>query len=473
MGLCFETSRWLDRLWAEHLEMSAASRDLVQAGIKKQGSLFAGFPSDLHARLYLPTDPQEKGKGPDWASRLHTLATELTEWHRLKAMCARNGFAAGVATEALLSELLPYVPDGPKEPQHREREGDNKNPTKKSAKALQEPKQEAESSTPSPSDAALRTSLRRAARKAKEAVNKAETELEGLQTSLGFSFPGKSETRDSGPASLKAIREAHTCLSKSSRLKRIAELAGRLERTAINKARSKIRPGVGEVHGIECGGELGRLLPSELSSLRHSRLRLLCLSRLLQRQALSYGMTGREPLSRGPIVVLLDESSSMREHARDIWSKAVCLALLSTATRQKRSWHLVAFNTTIRREIAISRGKATTEKIQEALDHRCSGGTDFDSPVLRAVNIIRTSQIMRQADVVIITDGQDALSQKTIDKANALTKTEGVSWYVIGVGPTACDCISSLGPIATSVVRVRQTDETALVVPIINLEPTI
>ena len=57
IGLCCSTTRWLDRLWAEHLEMSSPARDLVEAGIRKQGDPFAGFPSDTHARLDLPADP--------------------------------------------------------------------------------------------------------------------------------------------------------------------------------------------------------------------------------------------------------------------------------------------------------------------------------------------------------------------------------------------------------------------------------
>jgi hypothetical protein len=65
-------------------------------------------------------------------------------------------------------------------------------------------------------------------------------------------------------------------LQGSSRLKRIAELAGRLERIAANKARSKVKPGVGEVHGIGLGGlaDLARLLPSELVALRRPARRL-------------------------------------------------------------------------------------------------------------------------------------------------------------------------------------------------------
>jgi uncharacterized protein with von Willebrand factor type A (vWA) domain len=71
----------------------------------------------------------------------------------------------------------------------------------------------------------------------------------------------------------------------------------------FRKARSKVKPGVGEVHGITLGGDLARLLPSELVALRRPRLRLHLLARLLERRALTYSMQEKEPQSRGPIVV--------------------------------------------------------------------------------------------------------------------------------------------------------------------------
>jgi len=252
-------------------------------------------------------------------------------------------------------------------------------------------------------------------------------------------------------------------------MRRICELAGRLERVAATKARSKVKPGVGEVHGIDLGADLARLLPSELVALRRPRLRLHTLSRVLQRKALVYGMTGRESLSPGPVLVLLDESGSMRSGGKDIWSKAVCLALLSTATRQKRDWHLASFNGAIVRETAIPARQASVDLIQRALDHRCHGGTNFDAPVLRAVEIIRTSKTMKRADVVIITDGESHLEPATIEAAIDLTRTEGVSWFCVGVGPDADTELASLAPVATSMVRVRDTTDAEPVVPVINL----
>jgi len=386
-------------------------------------------------------------------------------------MCNRNGFAAGVAAEVMLGHLLPHVPEPPPPDKNQPQDGNKDDGAQDSIPSATGGAEGPSSTKGAPTDADLRASLRRAAREAKEAVQEAEAGLEGLGTPLGLSMPGTAVVHDAGPAGLKAIREAHTRLGGSHRLKRICELAGRLERIASSKARSKVKPGVGEVHGIDLGADLSRLLPSELVALRHPRLRLALLARLLQRRALTYGMQGKEPQARGPVIVLLDESGSMRSGGKDVWAKAVCLALLSTATRQKRDWHLVSFNGAIIRETAIPARQATMADIQAALDHRCAGGTDFNAPIFRAVELLWHSPTMKKADVVIITDGEADLIPETVEVANNLTRTEGVSWFAVGVGPDADTELTSLAPIATSMVRVRDTDDPDPIVPVINLSP--
>jgi len=181
-------------------------------------------------------------------------------------------------------------------------------------------------------------------------------------------------------------------------------------------------------------------------------------------------MQGKEPQARGPVIVLLDESGSMRAGGKDIWAKAVCLALLSTATRQRRDWNLLSFNGAIIRETAIPARQATMADIQQALDHRCAGGTDFNAPIFQAVELLWHSQTMKKADVVIITDGEADLDPETVEVAKNLTRTEGVSWFAVGVGPDADTELTSLAPIATSMVRVRDTDDAEPIVPVINLD---
>ncbi|HOX57870.1 MAG TPA: VWA domain-containing protein [Verrucomicrobiota bacterium] len=461
--MLYDTSRWLDMLWQEHLEVSEPARELVQQGIAKQGAPFAGFPADLHARLYLPRDPAELTDAPEWAMRLHRLAPELGEWGRLRAMCARNGFAAGIGAEVMLKELLPLVPDAPegkpaRGPGQQDQEGGDE-------------KQQGQPEQPTPSDADIRAALRAASRAARDAVQDAEQSLDGVRHCLRLSTPGSLTVTDSGPANLKAVREAFGLLSKNPKFRRIAELAGRLERLAAAKRKSEIKPGVGEVHGIERTGDLARLLPSELLALCHPKLRTSMLVRLVQHQALGYAVKSHETQGRGPVVVLLDESSSMAEDGKDTWSKAVTLALLDTATRQKRAWHLIAFNGSIVREVEVQPGKASVVDIVKALDHRCMGGTDFDGPVMRAVDIIRSSKTMRKADVVAITDGEDELEPVTVEAAQSLSKAEGVSWLVVAVGPVGGEtCGTSLGPIATTMTRVTDVGDLKAVLPVVGLD---
>src|SRR5690606_25378533 len=139
------------------------------------GPTFAKFPCDLHARLYLPRDPPVIENDTAWATRLHTLASELGEWAQLRSMCARNGFAAGIAAEVMLEQLLPHVPDRPQvpaesfTPQASDSATPGALPESESSPAA--PQQGA---LPELSDADLRAALRRASRAANDAVENAE-----------------------------------------------------------------------------------------------------------------------------------------------------------------------------------------------------------------------------------------------------------------------------------------------------------
>jgi uncharacterized protein YegL len=447
MGLAYKTSTWLDRLWSEHLELSETGRSLVKQGIDKQGESFAGFPSDLHARLYLPSEPEVNGdEAPEWATRLHGLATETAEWTQLKLMTARNGFAAAIAAEVVLEKLLPHVPE------------------RESGQGSHPPSM--------PDDADLRAALRQAARAARDTVRSAEADLDGLTSPLGLRRPGSVDTPGSSPIDLREMRALSKRLRCSERLRRISRLAGRLERVAATKARSRVRPGVGEIYGVGPCDDLSRLLPSELVCLGHPALKKLMLARFIEKQTLGYEMIGREPLARGPVIVLLDESSSMRDEGKDVWSKAVALALLSTATKERRAFHLIAFNGTLRRQVSFEPGRTTLADLERAMDADCAGGTNFDLPLTRAAELIKTARTLHAADVVLITDGEAGLSPETAAICQERTRKEGVSWWVIGVGAEAAAiCASSLSSIATELVAVQRTDGgDDLIATVINLE---
>src|SRR3972149_5183062 len=78
-----------------------------------------------------------------------------------------------------------------------------------------------------------------------------------------------------------------------------------------------------EVYDISLGNDIGRIIPAELSFLRHKALRKDFLKRLIEGRLLQYYL--KEEKGRGPLVVCVDGSSSMEGH-KEMWAKAVCLS---------------------------------------------------------------------------------------------------------------------------------------------------
>ena len=113
MGLIYKTSAWNDALWAGHCKASRSAQITLGAGSQKQPQ-FHEFAHDMHADLYLRHEPQRHGQAPEWATSLLDQAHDLAEWQTLRARCERNGFAAGVCTEAMLQALVPLLPEAPK-----------------------------------------------------------------------------------------------------------------------------------------------------------------------------------------------------------------------------------------------------------------------------------------------------------------------------------------------------------------------
>ena len=196
-----------------------------------------------------------------------------------------------------------------------------------------------------------------------------------------------------------------------------AELAGRLERIAAQKARSKVKPGVGEVHGIGLGGlpDLARLLPSELVALRRRPLRLHLLARLLQARALVYAMTG--PRAAGPRP---DRGAARRErqHAGGRQGHLEQGRLPGAALHRHPPAPGLAPGRLQRRHHPRGhhrrrQGHAPPTSRQPSITAAQAAPTSTRRSCGPS-SIIRTSPTMKQADVVIITDGEDELEPATI-----------------------------------------------------------
>jgi uncharacterized protein with von Willebrand factor type A (vWA) domain len=197
-------------------------------------------------------------------------------------------------------------------------------------------------------------------------------------------------------------------IRNNDKLAKIAGLAGRMKQIAQKKQKSKTRSTV-ERTNISLGNDPERILAQELALLSKAETRQDTLRRYAEGKMLQYSPEAKERLGKGPVVCCLDTSSSMR--SKDAESKAVMLALLGIARKQKRAFALINFSSAGELKCwEFSNPKdIKPEKIVEMAEFFFDGGTDFESPLNRAVEIIKSSRY-KKADVVFITDGEDRVS---------------------------------------------------------------
>jgi Mg-chelatase subunit ChlD len=357
-----------------------------------------------------------------WAERIHASCEALPQFGRLAAECRGDAAAAATALESLLEALGELPP--PEAPSPAAVPGTSKDP--------------------------LRRPLIAGCGLASRAVEELRDATEGL-AGVGFA-PGTGTER--GPAGDgQRVLPLAARLKSDARLQRIALLAGRMKRIAASKRRSRVRHGADEVSDIEQGAELARALPAELARLTDPRRRLDFLRSVLERQVLQYQLTGNEQLGRGPLVVLLDKSSSMASEGglKDVWATALALALLSQAQAERRPFALVAYNAAPFHVEVVGPGGQLPQK---ALFIGCSGGTSIAGAMDRGLEVVAgTSGALRKADIVLVSDGEDVADDAPSIRQRAAALGVSVLGLAIGMSGAAlaawCDEAHGVTDLAT------------------------
>ncbi len=272
--------------------------------------------------------------------------------------------------------------------------------------------------------------LRRITRKA---TDQAREEAEKIQDMFGWGVdPGQIQRM---PTEEK-IRLAERIMS-SSKLKKIAEIAGRFQRLAIYKQETKIKHGRDEVVDTELGNDLARVVPSELAYLTNPATKLLFYRKFIEKELLQYKLIGAEKQARGPIVVCIDNSGSMKGE-NEIWSKAVMLGLLTIAQKQKRSFAVIHFGSykELKRWGFPKNNPPTLEELIEILEFFFGGGTDFETPLKAALEYIKIEKDFKKADIIFITDGECDVSDSFLEQFKKEKKSLEFQVYTILVGCT-------------------------------------
>ncbi len=359
---------------------------------------------------------------------VHNLISELPEFETLKMLTMRDPMWASMATQSLGTKIAQHIPananvdhanavlDGLNMMQAEMPSVDLSSHITKAIKGITNACLLDDTNAKDLDASSIRHALRAAIEQASQDINQADEAL-GL---LGGHHGSSANTYIDTKVALELARK----VKSSPTLSKIIELAGKLTRTARAKRAARSEYARSEVVGVEQTGHVERLLGSEMALLCDPTMSDDLMIRLFENKALGYKMSGKEKLAKGPIVLMLDQSGSMSDNNKDVWAKAIALAIYDTAREDNREFAMVLYN-----HECI--GGAVIKSPQDMLDMlTCNpnGGTEFEPAMDKAFTLTGT-----KSDIIHITDGHNA-NNALAPEYIAHADLQGMRIYGIGIG---------------------------------------
>ena len=289
-------------------------------------------------------------------------------------------------------------------------------------------------------------SVSRATRRSRQAVDEAVDAMEGLG-GLGAGGSGATGHTEADADRIAGVFER---VRTDSTLRLILNSAGRFRRLARSLQRAKTVHGMDDRVGITLGNNVKHLVQSELLNLCDPDLEWLTLHRIATSRAIVKEYQGVEPQGKGPIVVVVDESGSMRCNNRHETAKGLALTLAWVANQQQRWIAFVGFSGgTQGNTLAMPPSKWDQEKLIEWLLHFYGGGTSTDVPIRELPSVYWPEWIQQglprgKTDVVTISDGIIHVSDVEATTYRAWKRSESVRQIGISVGCDAGESFESL-----------------------------
>lgn len=248
-----------------------------------------------------------------------------------------------------------------------------------------------------------------AGEKAADAAGAASEAVSGVRSALGACGAGGDGGDPDGSTDPAKAIALYRRYRSDPALRAICEQAGRFVSVARSRQRHRTGHGVDEAVGVTLGGDPSRLVASEFASLRVPALRRDFYRRLAERGCLVTERRAVKPVGKGPVVVCVDESGSMRG-AKAAAAKGFALALAHVARWQKRWAALVGFaGGTAGTLLPLPPGRWDETAVCEWLVHFYGGGTTLDVPLVELPgkywpSLVGSGMRRGKTDVVMVTD---------------------------------------------------------------------
>ncbi len=223
----------------------------------------------------------------------------------------------------------------------------------------------------------------------------------------------------------------------SSKLKEFSKLIGRFRELAMDDQKKKTKDGATNIKSVTTGNKLESILPSE-------KLRLAAgpvvkrdfYRKYNQKELLQYELENTQKKGKGPIICCVDVSGSMSGQAEK-WSKAVALALLEIAQKQRRDYACILFESYVDPKwvYIVPKDSLKPNIVLDIAETFPGGGTSFEPPLKEALKILKMNKF-KLADIVFITDGDSHLEKGFLEEFLKIKKEKEfrVKSVLIGSG---------------------------------------
>lgn len=252
----------------------------------------------------------------------------------------------------------------------------------------------------------------------------AEAAVKGLLTDRDIGWDLETGAWDD--LDFTPLEEASSLLEKEPAIRRIAELLGRDYRSQSRPPEpppllppdpdADPEPGRTEIRGVRYGEDWSALVSSEAALLAFPEIETLFFKKAAEGELLVWDhFTPAPPLvkdprrtlerqkrnDRGPVVIALDSSGSMRGKPEEV-AKLAVLALLRVALEEGRSCYLINFSKEIK-QVDLSDLATAVPTLLRFLKFSFHGGTDL-APALRECLTVLERSAFREADVLVVSD---------------------------------------------------------------------
>ena len=229
--------------------------------------------------------------------------------------------------------------------------------------------------------------------------------------------------------------------------------SGRHRQRGRKAVETRLPDAPGELRGIRHSDRIDAMLGSEAAMLLHPVLHKLWRARRAEARLLTYDSEAvlvdwrpdparpprqdlappePEALERGPIIVCIDTSGSMRG-GPEVIAKAVVLQAVRTAHQTRRGCLLLAFggpDEIIERDLA---GAAGLPAMLDLMGQSFDGGTDVQGPIERAIARVQQAR-WASADLLIVSDGEFGSTPATLLRLDQARSQLGLRVQAVLVG---------------------------------------